>query len=106
MTAFNTNSVRCPSEGHATAQAAGSPQQPLPVTVSAMRPAVTNREDRAERRPQLSVYLEDNGRLSYRAWTKGARWRTGFKSLDDVCRDADRQTGVEAYAINYVMRRA
>jgi len=56
----------------------------------------------------LSVHLDNpaTGALSYRAWFKGARWRSGFKNIDAVCADADKQTGEEAYAINYVSRKA
>lgn len=39
--------------------------------------------------PVLRVHLSDDGKLSYKAPGKGARWRGGFNDLSEVVNDAD-----------------
>lgn len=57
--------------------------------------------------PVLRVHLDDpvTGSLSYRGWTKAARWRSGFRNIDAACNEVDAITGITRYDIDYVMER-
>ena len=53
----------------------------------------------------VRVYLADDFTLAYKPRLKGARWRGGFKSLGEICRDAAKATGSDCFEIDFVSRR-
>lgn len=54
--------------------------------------------------PVLTVHLNADGTLSYKADQKGARWRSGFESLSEVEEDAE-AIMPDHYVIDYVESR-
>jgi hypothetical protein len=61
----------------------------------------------------LLVDTSNTDSLAYRAWTPGARWRSGFVGdrrkkltpLEQATADASKATGVDAFDIKFVTRR-